>query len=44
MRKNDHYDKANDKDNNEISAITKTLKSEMFLKKNYEVDVRKVIL
>ena len=40
MRKNDHYDKANDKDNIEISAYTNTLKSEMFLKDNYEVDFR----
>ena len=42
MRKNGHYDKANDKDNIEISAKTNTLKSEMFLKKNYEVDMSKV--
>ena len=41
MRKNDHYDKANDNDNIEISANTNTLKSEMFLKSNYEVDFRK---
>ena len=41
MRKNGHYDKANDKDNIEISANTNTLKSEMFLKNNYEVDFRK---
>ena len=41
MRKNDHYNKANDKDNIEISANTNTLKSEMFLKNNYEVDFRK---
>ena len=40
MRKNDHYDKANDKNNIEISANTNTLKSEMFLKNNYEVDFR----
>ena len=33
MRKNDHYDKVNDKNNVEISA--------MFLKGNYEVDFRK---
>ena len=39
--KNDHYDKANDKSNIEISANTNTLKSEMFLKNNYEVDFRK---
>ena len=42
MRKNDHYDKANDMDNIEISANTNTLKSEMFLKSNYEVDFRKI--
>ena len=41
MRKNDYYDKANDKNNIEISANTNTLKSEMFLKNNYEVDFRK---
>ena len=41
MRKNDHYDKANDKNNVEIYANTNTLKSEMFLKGNYEVDYRK---
>ena len=41
MRKNGHYDKANNKDNIEISANTNTLKSEMFLKNNYEVDFRK---
>ena len=35
MRKNGHYDKSNDKDNNEISANTNTLKSEMILKNNY---------
>ena len=33
MRKNSHYDKANDMDNVEISANTNTLKSELFLKK-----------
>ena len=31
----------NDKDNIEISANTNTLKSEMFLNNNYEVDLRK---
>ena len=41
MRKNFHYDKANDKDNIEISGNTNTLKSEMFLKSNYEFDFRK---
>ena len=40
MRKNGHYDKANDKDNSEISANTNTLKSEMILNNNYEVDFR----
>ena len=39
--KNDHYDKVNDKNNVEVSANTNTLKSEMFLKGNYEVDFRK---
>ena len=39
--KNGHYDKANDQDNIEISANTNTLKSEMFLNNNYEVDFRK---
>ena len=39
--KNDHYDKANDKNNIEISANTNTLKLEMFFKNNYEVDFRK---
>ena len=39
--KNDHNDKVNDKDNVEISGNTNTLKSEMFLKNNYEVDFRK---
>ena len=41
MRKNDHYDKANDMDNIEISANTNTLKSELFVKNNYVVDFRK---
>ena len=41
MRKNGHYDKENDKNNVEISANTNTLRSEMFLKNNYEVDFRK---
>ena len=40
MRKNYHYDKANDKNKIEISANTNTFKSEMFLKNNYEVDFR----
>ena len=42
MRKNGLYDKANDKDIIEISANTNTLKSEMFLKNNYEVNFRQV--
>ena len=41
MRNNDHCDKVNDKNNVEISANTNTLKSEMFLMGNYEVDFRK---
>ena len=41
MRKNGHYDKENDKNNIEISANINTLRSEMFLKNNYEVDFRK---
>ena len=40
MRKNCHYDKANDKDNIEISANTNTLKSEMIINNNCEVDLR----
>ena len=40
MRKNDHYDKANDKYYIEISANINTLKSKMFLKDKYEVDFR----
>ena len=40
MRKKYHYDKANDKDNIEISASTNTLKSKMILNNNYEVDFR----
>ena len=39
--KNYHYDKANDKNNIEISVNTNTIKSEMFLQNNYEVDFRK---
>ena len=41
MRKNDHYDKANDKDNIETSANTNTLKSEMIINNNCEVDFRR---
>ena len=41
MRKNNHYDQISDKVYIEISANTNTLKSEMLLKNNYEVDFRK---
>ena len=41
INKNYHYDNVNDKNNIEISANTNILKSEMFLKGNYEVDFRK---
>ena len=41
MRKNEHYDIANNKVNIEISANTNTLKSEMFLRNNHEVDFKK---
>ena len=40
MRTNSHYDKASDKVYIEISANTNTLKSEMIVKDNYEVDFR----
>ena len=40
MRKKFHYDKANDRCYIEISANTITLKSEMILKDNYEVDFK----
>ena len=40
MRKNCHYDKANDMDNIKISVDINTVKSEMFLRNNYEVDFR----
>ena len=40
MRTNNHYDKAKDQVYIEISANTNTLKSEMILKNNYEVDFR----
>ena len=40
MRQNDHYDEVNDNNNVDISANTNTLKSEMFLKNNYEVEFR----
>ena len=38
MRKNGHYDKANDKDNIEIFANINTLKSEMIIKNNCDFD------
>ena len=38
MRKNNHYDQTSDKVHIEISANTKTLKSEMIIKNNCEVD------
>ena len=41
MRKNCHYDKTNDKENIEISANTNTLKSEMIINNNCEVDFRR---
>ena len=41
MWKNGHYDKANDKDNIEISANTNTLKFKMIINKNCEVDFRR---
>ena len=41
MRKNGHYDKANDKDNIEISANTNTLECEMIISNNCEVDFRR---
>ena len=40
MRKNGLYDKANDKDNIYIYVNTNTLKSEMILKNNNEVDFK----
>ena len=41
MRKNGHYDKSNDKDNIEISANTNTLKFEININNNCEVDFRR---
>ena len=41
MIKNNHYDQTSDKVYIEISTNTNTLKSEMFLRNNYEVDYRK---
>ena len=40
MRKNGHFDKANGKDNIEISANTNTSKSEIILMNNNEVNFR----
>ena len=40
MNKNGHYEKANDKDNIEIFVNTNTLKSEMIINNNREVDFR----
>ena len=41
MTKKSHCDKANDKVYIEISANTNTLKSEMIIKDNHEVDFRR---
>ena len=41
MEKNCHYDKASDKVNIEISANTSTLRSQMIVKNNYDVDFRR---
>ena len=41
FRKKSHNDKANDKVYIEISANTNTLKSELIIKDNYEVDFRR---
>ena len=41
MRKNNHYDQASDKVYIEISANTNTLKSEMIINNNCEVDFRR---
>ena len=41
MRKNNHHDQASDKVYIQISTNTNTLKSEIFLNNNYEVDFRK---
>ena len=40
MRKKGYYDKAIDKENIEISANTNTLKSELIINNNCEVDFR----
>ena len=41
MRKNGYYDKANDKDNIEISANINKLKSEMIINNNCEVNFKR---
>ena len=41
MRNNNHYDQTSDKVNIEISANTNTLKSEMIIENNCEVDFRR---
>ena len=41
MRKNNHYDQSSDKVYIEVSANTNTLKSEMIIKNNCEVDFRR---
>ena len=41
MRKKGHYDKASDMDNIEISANTNTIKSEMIINNNCEVEFRR---
>ena len=41
IRKNGHYDKAKDKDNIAISANINTLKSEMIINNNCQVDFRR---
>ena len=43
MRKNSHYDQTSDKVYIEISANTNTLKSEMIIKNNCEVDFGDII-
>ena len=41
LEKNGHYDKASDKDNIEISANTNTIKSELIINNNCEVNFRR---
>ena len=41
MRTNGHYDKAKNKDNIDICANTNTLKSEMIISNNCDVDFRR---